>query len=396
MKTLIKIFSLQLLFAFNAIGQNQNNLVLNPSFEAIDGKLKKLTQINIAKDWNSPTALRADLFSKSKEGAIGVPKNQFGKEHAKDGDNYAGIVAYSYNNNKPRTYLQAQLMKPLTSGLEYCIKFSVSLSDLSKYAIDKLGIHFGADQVTLERKGDIIFSKSSGELSHVITGMGNKIYSERYNWETVCGIYLSDGKEKFITIGNFFNGKDTKAEKLKKLEGFPGLQFPEAYYYIDNIEVVLVDDETPCDCANADDKKQKESIVYQSSFVGDVTQLSLAEQLKRYTIYFDVEKPLIEDSFDETLKKVISILKENSNINIQINGHTDKQEKEAIKSDPENEKLINLGNYRAIAIRDFLIKNGISSNRLSALDAGAESPASPGLSRLSLAKNRRVEFIITK
>lgn len=66
MKTLIKIFSLQLLFAFNAIGQNQNNLVLNPSFEAIDGKLKKLTQINVAKDWNSPTALRADLFLKVK------------------------------------------------------------------------------------------------------------------------------------------------------------------------------------------------------------------------------------------------------------------------------------------------------------------------------------------
>ena len=42
------------------------------------------------------------------------------------------------------------------------------------------------------------------------------------------------------------------------------------------------------------------------------------------------------------------------------------------------------------------MKKGINSSRLTPLDAGAENPASPGLSRLSLAKNRRVEFIITK
>ena len=44
-KTLILLC---LVLNFNA--QEENNLVLNPSFESIDGKLKKLTQINIAKD----------------------------------------------------------------------------------------------------------------------------------------------------------------------------------------------------------------------------------------------------------------------------------------------------------------------------------------------------------
>jgi hypothetical protein len=42
MKTLIKIISLQLLFLINVIGQNQDNLVLNPSFESVEGKLKKI------------------------------------------------------------------------------------------------------------------------------------------------------------------------------------------------------------------------------------------------------------------------------------------------------------------------------------------------------------------
>lgn len=393
MKTLF--ITIQALFIFSVFGQDQNNLVLNPSFESTDGKLKKTGQITIAKDWFSPTALNADLFSKTKEGSIGVPNNDFGKEHAKDGDNYAGVVAYSYNNNKPRTYLQAKLMKSLTSGVDYCVKFNLSLSDLSKYAIDKIGIHFGSDAVSLDRKGDIIFSNSSGEFASVITGMGNKIYSKRYSWETVCGIYHAEGKEKFITIGNFYNGKDTKADKLKKVEGFPGVQFPEAYYYIDNVEVVMISDESDCDCAG-NNKKKKESIVYQSSFVGNEANLSIEEKLKRSSIYFDVESSSIEESFSSDLNKLVILLKENSELNIQINGHTDKAEKEAIKDDPENEKLINLGNYRAINIRNFLVEKGISSSRLTPLDAGAENPASPGASRLSLAKNRRVEFLLTK
>ena len=109
-----------ILFCFLSVfsfGQDQNNLVPNSSFESLDGKLKKLKQIITAKDWNSPTALNADLFSTTKEGAIGAPVNIYGKEHPKDGDNYAGIVAYSHNNKTTRTYVQAPLINQLRGRL---------------------------------------------------------------------------------------------------------------------------------------------------------------------------------------------------------------------------------------------------------------------------------------
>ena len=51
----------------HSIAQDENNLVLNPSFESMSGKLKKLKQINIAKEWDSPTALKADLYSTEKD-----------------------------------------------------------------------------------------------------------------------------------------------------------------------------------------------------------------------------------------------------------------------------------------------------------------------------------------
>ena len=96
------VFTLFLLLSLNSYkSQEDNNLVLNPSFESIDGKLKKLNQINVAKDWYSPTSLKADLFSSSIPGDIGTPENIYGKEFPKEGENYAGILTYSYNNQKP-------------------------------------------------------------------------------------------------------------------------------------------------------------------------------------------------------------------------------------------------------------------------------------------------------
>jgi hypothetical protein len=51
-------------------------------------------------------------------------------------------------------------------GLEYCVIVHVSLADLSKYAIDNIGIHFSDEQITLDKKGDIIFNNKA-ELSEL-------------------------------------------------------------------------------------------------------------------------------------------------------------------------------------------------------------------------------------
>ena len=388
------VVTLSLSFSIYALAQDQNNLVPNSSFESIEGKFKKLKQISAAKEWSSPTALNADLFSKKKEGPIGAPVNMYGKEHPKEGDNYAGIVVYSYNNKTPRTYIQVPLMSALTGGLDYCVKFHISLSDLSKYAVNNIGAHLGVDPLTLDSKGDIIFNNRK-EFSNVVKDASNKIYIARYNWETVCGTFRANGKEKFITIGNFYNNKDTKYQKLKKLANFQGTQRPEAYYYVDNVEVFMIENPSDCDCMMGA-KKQRESIVYHRDFADNGEEISVEEQLKRLTVYFDVESSKIDDMFRKSLDKLTMLLTENPELNLQLNGHTDKKEEEAIKNDPENELLVNLGIYRAKSIKDYIVKKGISSERLITIDAGPDQPAAPGLSMLSLAKNRRVEFIITK
>lgn len=391
MRNQIITFIYIVFFISSYIGQDDNNLVLNSSFESIEGKLKKLSQINFASDWQSPTALKADLFSKSIKGDISVPENIYGKEYPKDGDNYAGILTFSYNNKKPRTYLQTKLIKSLTSGLDYCINVHISLADLSRYAIDNIGIRFSETPLSLDKKGDIIFSDKS-ELDKVLKDEENKIFKSRYKWEKICGIYQADGKEKYITIGNFYNNKDTKYEKLLKPKDFNGVQLAEAYYYVDKIEVRLIDDPSSCNCNNYG-RKKRESIIYHLDVDIDES-LPLNTKLKKHSIYFDVENYTLDPMFDDKLYNLVKILKENPELKLSINGHTDNLETEAIKDDPENKKLINLGDYRSKSVKDFLMKNGILSERLNTQNFKSDKPASKGSSMFSMAKNRRVEFII--
>ena len=58
------------------------------------------------------------------------------------------------------------------------MKVHVSLSDLSKYAINNINIYFGKDPLFLEGKGDLIFEKDN-EFKHVVRNVDNKTAYKR-------------------------------------------------------------------------------------------------------------------------------------------------------------------------------------------------------------------------
>ena len=109
-----------------------------------------------------------------------------------------------------------------------------------------------------------------------------------------------------------------------------------------------------------------------------------------------MESYSVDPMFDNNLNNVIDILKNNPDLKLQLNGHIDNLEKQAINDDPENKILKNLGNYRSKSVKDFLLKNGVSSDRITAEDLGSDQPAFKGNSMFNMAKNRRVEFVIIK
>ena len=130
MRTLLIACSLLLTVGLSA--QEEHNLVPNPSFEEVDGKVKEGGQIELASPWMSATMNPVDLYSEdARSGDFEVPENKYGKEPARTGKNYVGVSFYGYRGRMPRTYLTTKLTNPLSKGKKYCMRFYVSLSDMS-------------------------------------------------------------------------------------------------------------------------------------------------------------------------------------------------------------------------------------------------------------------------
>jgi outer membrane protein OmpA-like peptidoglycan-associated protein len=87
------------------------------------------------------------------------------------------------------------------------------------------------------------------------------------------------------------------------------------------------------------------------------------------------------------LDQVVALLQANPQIaRVRIEGHTD-----AHGSVRYNERL---GDSRADAVRDYLIRSGISAERLDAEGFGEEKILGDGMHPIDAGRSRRVEFVI--
>ncbi len=101
-------------------------------------------------------------------------------------------------------------------------------------------------------------------------------------------------------------------------------------------------------------------------------------------LHFDTDKARIKPDGYPVLYEVITVLKKNPGLRVEIQGHTDSR-----GSDAHNQAL---SEKRAQAVRDYLIKAGIDADRLTAEGYGESKPAVPNTSPENMAKNRRVEL----
>ncbi|MBE7170030.1 MAG: OmpA family protein [Williamsia sp.] len=101
-------------------------------------------------------------------------------------------------------------------------------------------------------------------------------------------------------------------------------------------------------------------------------------------IFFDVNKFDLRPESQIELNRVVALLKENPQLTIQINGHTDNAGKPA-----DNLKL---SNDRAQAVVSYLISQGIPAKRLLFKGFGATQPVADNKTEEGKAQNRRTEL----
>jgi len=372
--------------SFGSFSQEAINLVSNGSFENVQGKLKKLGCIENAEGWYSPTGVRADVYLPSKKSPeINIPVNTYGKEEAKEGANYAGIVAFSYGNKVPRSYMYSKLDSPLKKGQKYCVKFYVSLSETSKYSSNQLGVHFSSKPLGTDQKVSII------EETHVLQAE-NKVFNAMYNWDEVCAEYTANGGEKFITIGNFTSDGDTKFEKNRKSKEYRDQKI-QAYYYIDDISVKLTTPEAICSCqATKKEAEAYSTLIYQK--IANLNEdMSAKDKIEAQKLYFGAGSSNLTIEAKKSLDLIITQLKSNSDFRLEIKGHNDAKESELA---PTQNMYKEIANKRINSVLTYLKSNGIDETRLISTSEGSMSPNSEIFEsddeELKFAKNRRVNF----
>jgi outer membrane protein OmpA-like peptidoglycan-associated protein len=405
--TLVAAVSFSTSFAQkNKKTKTQDNILQMTFEDKIKGEdVSELNNIDIlGPNISSPTELKADVFHKEGSGDVKIPTNVYGTEDptSENGGNvYAGIVAYKPGKAaSERSYITVELQRdkdsPITlkKGLTYCVEYSLSLSESSKFACNNLAVYFSKDKVGDGEPGAVYVSSD-----HVMKGQMNKVYNGFFGWEKVCNVYTAKGDEKFITIGNFDKNETTKFQTVKKPKDSETDPIAHAYYYIDNIMIKLVDSVSKCPCYNARPPKVEDNfstLIYDKE--PEITdKMPIDKKIAANSIYFRQGKASLTENAKENMNFVIQEMNANPALKIEISGNHDELE---VKAGEENEDYIELDRKRvAIAVKYF-VAQGISENRLVKKYNGTTVPSAEIVEDdeldLMQAKNRRVEFKVIK
>ncbi len=104
------------------------------------------------------------------------------------------------------------------------------------------------------------------------------------------------------------------------------------------------------------------------------------------TVYFTFDSYTLQQKAVRDLQSNIAWLKQQPDVNIQIEGHCD--ERGTI------EYNLALGERRAVAVRNYLVQQGIGAARISVISYGKERPADTGHNEHAWALNRRSVSVI--
>lgn len=103
-------------------------------------------------------------------------------------------------------------------------------------------------------------------------------------------------------------------------------------------------------------------------------------------LFFETGKATLTVESDPELKRIVQVMQENATLQIEISGHTDNT-----GSDELNNKL---SKDRADAVKNYLINQGVKSDRIRTKGYGKTKPKADNSTEEGRQMNRRVEFAI--
>jgi OOP family OmpA-OmpF porin len=335
------------------------NLVPNPGFETF--YRCPFGYNAYAKDfylpgWNSPSEGTPDYFHTcSRAGDSSVPRNWAGVADPHSGSGYAGVYVWGRNGKSYREYIQSKLVEPLQKGKTYSVGFYFKLSSYSQYKTDRIGLLLL--DTALELRRNKVFPVEP-TLSVIQTPM------EAGGWDQANMMYKAHGGETYLVVGNFYDDHNTENIRLDHRTGKSSTLNGIAYFYIDDVSVMPV---------------REDSIVSANAELHNPSNRIYA--LKN--IQFEFNSYRLIPSYIPELDKLVAILKDKSQWNVELIGHTDD-----VGPDAYN---VVLSRSRATGVSEYLKSRGIASARITTTAMGEAKPLINKTDENSRMVNRRVE-----
>jgi peptidoglycan-associated lipoprotein len=110
-----------------------------------------------------------------------------------------------------------------------------------------------------------------------------------------------------------------------------------------------------------------------------------AEKFKAHTVHFEFDSSVVKGAEKSKVEAVANELKNNPNTAVKVEGHCDERGTEEYNR--------SLGERRALALREELVRFGIDPNRVDTISYGEDKPVATGHDEAAWKQNRRGEFI---
>ena len=106
--------------------------------------------------------------------------------------------------------------------------------------------------------------------------------------------------------------------------------------------------------------------------------------LKEYSIYFDVDKYDVSDTYIPVVRSHADYMKRNPAKRASVQGNTDER--------GSREYNLSLGQKRAEAVKKLMVTMGAKESQIEAVSFGEEKPQAPGHDEAAWSKNRRSDI----
>lgn len=374
-----------------------HNLIPNPGFETYYYKPVKIVNDgqNKIEDlipyWNSPDNATPDYYNIYRS-LNGVSANLKNGIKSVDGHSYLGLMMFfqpgsrhdSWNPKNKLKYdkgyvysesIQTRLLQELEKGKIYCFKSQIILSQNAGLSVDKFGAYLSENAIQFKYD----------EFPDLPQLAFHKTLNKTNEWTTLCKVFIAKGNERFLTLGRF-----SKPEETFLLQNNPikssGLDINKAaYYLLDNIELYEVTSKEACNCTSKVNLSEENANLTKRN-LSDYFEINEENKVVLRNVNFEFDKTEFRSSSLPELEKLMSFLDSNPDIKILITGHTDDSGSKSYNMD--------LSLKRALAIKNWLVENGIESSRISCMGKGHDNPVTDNLNEHNKSINRRVEFEI--